>query len=94
MQKYYQVNTISKSAKPISKNRAHAKIWNRDFIPWYEDDEFVFVADCSEEPSDVKAVVLNVLKQFGKSFIKSAFYSDVCFDQALQGNYKDFKLKC
>lgn len=59
MKKYYQINTVSKSVKPITLGQAAKKIVNRDFIAWYEDDEIVFIADCTEDERDIRDIILS-----------------------------------
>lgn len=74
MKKYYQINTVSKLAKPITSSQAAKKIENREFIPWYVDDEIVFIADCTDDEIKVENIVRNKLNQFGKLFNSECFY--------------------
>lgn len=74
MKKYYQINTVSKLAKPITPNQAAKKIENRDFIPWYEEAEIAFIADCTEDENQIIDIICDKMEQLNKTVYSKCFY--------------------
>ena len=81
MKKYYKINTVNKLAKPISEAKALRETMSREFIPWYENDEIVFIADLSEDYETVKKIVCNKLDEIHVTFDEECFYHEESFDE-------------
>lgn len=60
--KYYQINTVNQTVKSIDKTQALKKLYNRDFIEWYYNDNYSFIADCSAGRFVILAIILEYMR--------------------------------